>query len=112
MSDTRDRIAADPPGPYVPHGEGVLRRVSGGHVALVYPDRLSEMPLGGVKTLLGNPFPPQFVLSLDPLTIKIVVDLSDLSDLPDQELAALADRHRAGTGSPGPGDPAAHARTA
>ena len=57
--------------PYIPSGVECCHTYSeDGHAVLVYPDRLSEMPPGGVRVPLGL-FPPDdgAILRLAPLTL-------------------------------------------
>ena len=71
------------PEPYIPVGEGILRESpKTGYGVLVYPDRLSRTPPGGVRTLLGaTPLTGDYIESLDPLTVIVrryrVEDYSD-----------------------------------
>ena len=69
--ENRDVVLPGDPGwpePYIPHGEGLHRYSEEGHAVLVYPDRLSEMPPGGVRVPLGL-FTEESILRLAPLTL-------------------------------------------
>ena len=75
------------PAPYVPHGEGRLRYSEEGHAVLVYPDRLTEMPPGGVRVPLGLFRGDDAILSLAPLTL-----IARTSDRVIAERASRRDR--------------------